>query len=65
MTAQGVTGYCLSKPGTVLDYSFSPEPVVFKVGGKIFATVYQKDGSAVVRKTYGLQLDKLNIIHTF
>jgi len=44
MTAQEVTEYCLSKPGSVLDYPFGPEPAVFKVGGKVFATIYQKNG---------------------
>ena len=45
MNAQRVTEYCLSKPGAVLEYPFGSEPAVFKVGGKIFATVYQKDGT--------------------
>ena len=44
MDAQRVTEYCLSKPGAQMEYPFGPEPVVFKVGGKVFATIYNKDG---------------------
>ena len=45
MTVQRVVEFCLSKPGAVQDYPFGPEPVVFKVGGKIFVTIYRKDGA--------------------
>jgi len=44
MTIEELTGYCMSKPGAAMDYPFGPEPAVFKVGGKVFATIYQKDG---------------------
>ncbi len=29
--------YCMAKPGTVEDYPFGEETLVFKVGGKMFA----------------------------
>ncbi|WP_125666381.1 MmcQ/YjbR family DNA-binding protein [Paenibacillus baekrokdamisoli] len=29
--------YCLSKPGSAEDYPFGPEPLVVKIGGKMFA----------------------------
>ena len=42
MTTQRITEYCLSKLGAVLEYPFGPDPAVFKVGNKIFATIYHK-----------------------
>ena len=44
MMTQKITEYCLLKPGAVQDYPFGPEPVVFKVGGRVFATIYRKNG---------------------
>jgi len=38
-----------------MEYPFGPEPAVFKVGSKVFATIYQKDG--VTR--YGLKCDPM------
>lgn len=32
-----LTAYCLSKKGAVQDYPFGPDPLVMKVGGKMFA----------------------------
>jgi len=55
MTTQRVTEYCLSKPGTTLEYPFGPEPAVFKAGGKVFATIYQKDGTT----RFGLKCDPM------
>jgi len=55
MTVQKVTEYCLSKPGAAMEYPFGPEPAVFKVGGKVFATIYQKDGTT----RYGLKCDPM------
>jgi len=45
MTVQEITEYRLSKPYTVLDYPFGPEPAVFKISGKIYASIYQKNGA--------------------
>ena len=55
MTEQKVSEYCLSKPGAALDYPHGPEPAVFKVGGKVFATIYQKDETT----RYGLKCDPM------
>jgi len=55
MTAQRVAEYCMLKPGAVMEYPFGPEPAVFKVGGKVFATIYQKNG--VTR--FGMKCDPL------
>ena len=55
MTTQKVTEYCLSKPGAALDYPFGPEPAVFKVGGKVFATIYQKNGTT----RFGMKCDPM------
>lgn len=33
--------YCLGKHGAVKEYPFGPEPEVFKVGGKMFAFLYE------------------------
>ena len=55
MTTQRVTGYCLSKPGAVQEYPFGPEPAVFKAGGKVFATIYHKDG----RTRFGMKCDPM------
>jgi len=55
MTTQKVTEYCLSKSGAAQEYPFGPEPVVFKVGGKIFATIYQKNGTT----RFGLKCDPM------
>jgi len=45
MTVQKITEYCLSKPYAVLEYPHGLEPAVFKVVGKSFATIYQKNGT--------------------
>jgi len=34
-----LTDYCLSKKGASPDYPFGPEPLVCKVGGKMFALI--------------------------
>ncbi|MEI7025080.1 MmcQ/YjbR family DNA-binding protein [Paenibacillus sp. y28] len=34
---EAVAAYCLSKKGAFKDYPFGPEPLVMKVGGKMFA----------------------------
>jgi len=45
--------YCLSKPGAEQDYPYGPDLTVFKVGGKVFATIYRKDG--IIR--YGMKCE--------
>jgi predicted DNA-binding protein (MmcQ/YjbR family) len=54
MTAEVITEYCLSKRGAVQDYPFGPDPTVFKVGGKIFATIYRKG-----RTRFGMKCDPI------
>jgi len=39
----------------LLDYPFGPEPAVFKVGGKIFLMVYQKNGET----RFGMKCDPM------
>lgn len=34
-----LTDYCLSKPGAEQTYPFGPQPMVMKVGGKMFALI--------------------------
>lgn len=34
--------YCKSKKGSTMEYPFGPDPTVFKVGGKIFALIFEK-----------------------
>ncbi|WP_342566236.1 MmcQ/YjbR family DNA-binding protein [Paenibacillus sp. FSL R7-0345] len=36
-----IMDYCLKKRGAVKEYPFGPEPEVFKVGGKMFAFIYE------------------------
>jgi predicted DNA-binding protein (MmcQ/YjbR family) len=38
--------YCMSKPGAREDYPFGPEPLVVKVGTKIFAFLWQNESHA-------------------
>jgi predicted DNA-binding protein (MmcQ/YjbR family) len=37
MDLEQLRAYLLSRPGAVEDYPFGPQPLVVKVGGKIFA----------------------------
>lgn len=39
--------YCLNKNGAFLDYPFGPDPMVFKVAGKMFAFIFEKDENVV------------------
>jgi predicted DNA-binding protein (MmcQ/YjbR family) len=39
MNLQALRAYLLSKPGAVEDHPFGPQPLVVKVGGKMFALV--------------------------
>ena len=39
MQLQTLRAYLLSRPGAVEDHPFGPQPLVVKVGGKIFALV--------------------------
>ena len=48
MNVQELSDYCLSKLGTVLDYPFSPDSAVFKVGGKMFALLADDDSIAKI-----------------
>ena len=59
MTEQGIIEYCLSKLGAVMEYPFGPDPAVFKVGGKIFATIYHKNGTRIGMKCDPMLADLL------
>ena len=48
MTFDALRDYLLSKPEALEDFPFGPEAYVFKVQGKMFALLYQKDGNARV-----------------
>lgn len=39
-----IVSYCLSKKGAREDYPFGPDPLVFKVGSKMFALVFESGG---------------------
>ena len=43
-----ITAYCSSRPGSACSTPFGPEPLVFKVAGKMFALVGHLDGKEVV-----------------
>ena len=43
MNKQMLHDYCASKMGAVLDYPFGADTAVFKVGGKIFALLYEEN----------------------
>lgn len=45
MTFAELRAYLLSKPETEEDFPFGPEAYVYKVQGKMFALLYQKDGA--------------------
>lgn len=36
--------YCGTKAGVIEDYPFGPDIIVFKIGGKMFALMYRRDG---------------------
>lgn len=44
MNLESLTEYCLRKPGARKDYPFGPDPLVIKVGPKMFALLYITDG---------------------
>ena len=44
MTTDEMLACCLRKKGAVLEYPFGPQPVCVKVGGRIFAQIYEADG---------------------
>ncbi len=48
MTRQTISSLCAALPGATLEHSFGPDHDVWKVGGKVFATIGAKgDGLAV------------------
>ncbi|MNJ55798.1 hypothetical protein D3C77_513160 [compost metagenome] len=44
-----LTAYGLSKKGAVQDYPFGPDPLVMKVGGKMFALLTEEGNGRQVR----------------
>lgn len=43
-TVRTLLEYCLEKPGAYIDFPFGEVPVCVKVGGRLFAQVYPKEG---------------------
>jgi predicted DNA-binding protein (MmcQ/YjbR family) len=43
---ENARSYLLSKPEAIEDFPFGPEVAVMKIGGKMFATLTEKDGLA-------------------
>lgn len=41
---KNIMEYCLNKKGATKDYPFGPEPLVIKIGGKIFALIFENKG---------------------
>jgi len=39
MTPEGIRRYCLNKPGSWEDFPFGEDPLVVKVGSKLFALI--------------------------
>jgi predicted DNA-binding protein (MmcQ/YjbR family) len=48
MTLTAVAAHCDGKPRSVRTRPFGPEPLVFKVGGRIFALLGRNDGAEAV-----------------
>ena len=46
MDYQGARNYLLSRPEAVEDFPFGPEVLVFKIKGKMFATLVNQEGVA-------------------
>lgn len=44
MNMSGLAAYCLTQPGARKDYPFGPEPLVMKVGPKMFALLSVGEG---------------------
>ena len=60
MNFQTLRDYLLSKPEVQEDFPFGPEAYVYKVQGKMFALLYEKDGRARVNlKCEPLQAQQL------
>ena len=43
MTNENILNYCLTKKGARKDYPFGPEPLVIKIGSKMFAIFNRKN----------------------
>ena len=48
MTFEDIKNYCLSKPEAIDDFPFGPEPLVIKVGSKIFAFLRIKNDKTYI-----------------
>lgn len=44
MTTDEMLACCMKKKGAVLEYPFGSQPACVKVGGRIFAQIYEADG---------------------
>lgn len=44
MTTEEILNHCLSKPGAYIDLPFGGIPVCVKVGGRLFAQMYPREG---------------------
>ncbi|WP_430460309.1 MmcQ/YjbR family DNA-binding protein [Thalassolituus sp. LLYu03] len=60
MTFADLRAYLLSRPEALEDFPFGPEAYVYKVQGKMFALLYEKDGQLSVNlKCEPLQAQQL------
>jgi predicted DNA-binding protein (MmcQ/YjbR family) len=48
MDIKEILTYCLNKPGAFEDYPFGPDPIVLKVGSKMFALLSIKEGKGAI-----------------
>lgn len=48
MNKSGLAAYCLSEQGVREDYPFGPDPLVMKVGSKMFALISGTDESPAI-----------------
>lgn len=65
MDFAALRAYLLSKPEVLEDFPFGPEAYVYKVQGKMFALLYEKDGATRVNlKCEPLQAQQLRDVFT-
>ncbi|SFM16270.1 MmcQ/YjbR family DNA-binding protein [Pelosinus propionicus] len=44
LNSRSLYSYCLTKPGSIEDYPFGPDIIVFKVASKMFALLSHRNG---------------------
>ena len=56
MESEQAVDYCRSLPGSTDGYPFGPEALVFKVGGKMYATLGDEPSSSGEGRSYRMNL---------